>query len=665
MLEEVTVTARRREESLQRVPEQITVFTAADIENARITNYQDFADLTPNFAAFENFRRGVFNITVRGIPTVQGGEPPITILVDGVQVSGLDFVNQDLFDLQSIQVLRGPQGAVYGRGAIGGVLLITTRPPGDSFEARAQGTWTSAIDEYRLNGSVSGPVVADKLAVRLAGSYADRKGFLENSFAGGGCDFSEEKVGRINLRYTPSPSLTVDARFNYLDGRNYASCFSFTTDADPFLDNGRNFPSDLPRDFKQFDDRSISESAIKVGWSTGIGTLVSASSFQRSRSFSPGDVDFGPIVQPVFFENPVNIDAWNSNLYWVSRSEQRLTWILGGFFQDREISNALRVGLIPLPLRPPLFLNSDQFDVSRAWAVYGEATYTPTEKLELSASLRYDADKRESRDRNVPGSFIASTFTAVQPHGSVSYFWSDSLTTYVSAGKGFRSGGFNSLADVTAVGLTGRRFDKETATNYELGFKSHAFGGRLALNGAVFHTDFDNQQFFFVDIANTARIVLTLPKTQIDGVELEAILRPTERLELRGALGVADGEIKNGGPFGLNGAHSPNANQNTLNLSGQYDMPLTAALILRPRVEYEHRGPIYYDQFDRYRFPSTDYFNASLTLESGHWAISGFARNLTDERAPTFFGVNSFGPGVHNLGQNLPRRYGIEFRASL
>ena len=166
---EVIVTARRRSELLQRVPEQITVFDTTAIEQAHIASFQDFSALTPNFQSFEGFRRGVFNISVRGIPTVQGGEPPVTVLVDGVQAAGLDFINQDLFDLQSIQVLRGPQGATYGRGAIGGAILITTKPPADVFEARAQAGWTSAIDEYRVNGSVSGPLVDDKLL------YGDRK----------------------------------------------------------------------------------------------------------------------------------------------------------------------------------------------------------------------------------------------------------------------------------------------------------------------------------------------------------------------------------------------------------------------------------------------------------------------------------------------------------
>jgi iron complex outermembrane receptor protein len=664
-LEEVLVTARRRPELLQRVPDQITVFSEQDIADARISSFQDFADLTPNLQTFENFRRGVFNITVRGIPTVQGGEPPVTVLVDGVQTSGLDFVNQDLFDVQSIQVLRGPQGAIYGRGAIAGAILIETRQPGDEVEANVQSSWTDDIDETRVAGSLSGPIVKEKIAGRISGSYYDRGGFIRNSLAGGFCDFGEEKVIRGQLRFTPSESLTIDAKINYLDGHNWASCLATSTDADPFLDDGENFPDDLPRDFKQYDDREITETSLKFDWRLPIGTLVSASSYQDSQSFSPGDVDFGPVIQPVFFENPVGVEAWNTNLYLVSADHQRFDWIVGAFYQDRETNNQLRVGLAPLPLQPPFFLDSDQVDLSKAWAVFGEATFRPTDKFEVSASLRYDEDQRESRDRNVAGSDIEETFTALQPRGSISYFWSDDLTTYLSVGKGFRSGGFNSLADTIAVGLTDRMFDKETATNYEVGFKSTLLDGRMTLNGAVFHTTFENQQFYFVDVINVARIVLTLPETEINGAELEAIVRPVDRLELRGAFGLADGEITEGGQFGEDGAPSPNAHRYTVNLSGQYEFSLTDRMSLTPRVEYERRGPIYYDQFGDYRFPETDFVNASIAFGAEHWSVSAFGRNLTDERIPTFFGVNSGGPGVHQFLQNQPRTYGLELRVWL
>lgn len=664
-LEEIVVTSRRRAELLIDVPQQVTVFSAKDIEDAQITSYQDFANLTPNFSSFENFRRGVFNITVRGIPTVQGGEPPVTILVDGVQVSGLDFVNQDLFDLESIEVLRGPQGAVYGRGAIGGAILMTTRQPSDEMEARAQAIYTSEIDEYRLTGSVSGPVVEDTAYFRLSASHADRDGFIENSLAGGKCDFAEETIFRGALTLKPTDALTINAKAGYLNGDTGASCMNFSYDADPFLNNGKDFAEDLPRDFKQFDDRDIQDYSFKIDYETGAGVLTSVTSYQKSDSFSPGDTDFGPVIQPVFFENPVIVESINTDLHFVSEPTDSFSWIAGAYYQDRDTRNLLRVGLGPLPLEiEPFFVNSNQKDISKAWALYGEATYLPTEDLEISVAMRYDEDKRESEDLNAAGSYIEKTFTAFQPRGSIKYKWDEDLMTYITVGKGFRSGGFNALADIIAVGLTDRLFEKETATTYEAGMKGTFADGKVNVNLALFRTDFKNQQFYFVDVVNVARVVLNFPETRINGAELEINATPVEGLDLQAILGIADGEITKGTPQAPKGNSSPNAHKYTFNLNAQYILPVSNDFDLRTRVEYERRGPIHYDASGNYKFGSTDFFNAYLALETESWSFGVFGKNLSDERIPTWFGVDGGGDGVHQFIQNLPRRFGAEVRVT-
>ena len=245
--------------------------------------------------------------------------------------------------------------------------------------------------------------------------------------------------------------------------------------------------------------------------------------FNSSGTFTtpPGDVDFGPFIQPVFFENPVNVDGWNTDLYLVSKQTGKFSWILGGFYQDRTTENFLVVGFGPPPIAPPFFVNSIQQDISKASAVYGELIYEPSEKTELSIALRYDEDKRESQDLLVPASFIEETFTGLQPRVSFSYHINEDIMTYATIGTGFRSGGFNSLADTLAVGLTDRKFDKEEATTFELGIKGIYMDGLFGYSASIFRTNFDNQQFFFVDVVNIARVIFTIPKTRINGVELD------------------------------------------------------------------------------------------------------------------------------------------------
>ena len=129
VLEEVVVTARKRTENLQEVPDSITAFGRAQIESAGIAGFEDFANLTPNLSLNEGYRPGVAKITVRGMITPQVGDPPIAYVVDGVTASSIDFINQDLFAIERIEVLRGPQGALYGKGAVGGAINIVTRRP--------------------------------------------------------------------------------------------------------------------------------------------------------------------------------------------------------------------------------------------------------------------------------------------------------------------------------------------------------------------------------------------------------------------------------------------------------------------------------------------------------------------------------------------------------
>ena len=144
VIEEVVVTARKRSENLQEIPDSITVFGETAIERAGIDNLSDFAALTPNFAAYGNFRPNLTNISIRGFTSTQLGEPPVAFVVDGITVPNLEFMNQGLIDIQQIEVIRGPQGALYGKNAIGGVINITTRAPMDGTNFTVRGRWDRA-----------------------------------------------------------------------------------------------------------------------------------------------------------------------------------------------------------------------------------------------------------------------------------------------------------------------------------------------------------------------------------------------------------------------------------------------------------------------------------------------------------------------------------------
>ena len=210
VIEEVAVTARKRSESLQEIPDSVTVFSETAIERAGISNMSDFAALTPNFSAYGNFRPNLTNISIRGFTSTQLGEPPVAFVVDGITVPNLEFMNQGLIDIGQVEVIRGPQGALYGKNAIGGVINITTRAPSDETEFAVRGALGEGSDA-RLSASVSGSL-ADNAVYRLAGFHRNFGGLIEDTFNGQASDFVDEAGVQGLLGFELSDRTYIDFR---------------------------------------------------------------------------------------------------------------------------------------------------------------------------------------------------------------------------------------------------------------------------------------------------------------------------------------------------------------------------------------------------------------------------------------------------------------------
>jgi len=216
-LEEIVVTSRYRAENLSDIPDSITPFTAEDIERYRISRVNRVASLTPNLRFSDDQEVGVSTLVIRGIRQNRGtGQPPVSFRIDGVSATNNLLTTQELFDIESIDVLRGPQGALYGRNAIGGAVLVSTRAPTADPEYRLRFSAAEGQD-YTLAGSASGPV-SDDVLYRASFRVQDREGQLRNSYLNNEyVDYKESIAFRGKLLFTPSNNLTVDLRAQYLD----------------------------------------------------------------------------------------------------------------------------------------------------------------------------------------------------------------------------------------------------------------------------------------------------------------------------------------------------------------------------------------------------------------------------------------------------------------
>src|SRR5678816_4337846 len=360
-LEEVIVTARKRDETSLNVPVAVNVFTAADIAAAGIEKPQDFIDLTPNMTMVQTQNQGTSFITVRGISQARNSEPSVAVVIDGVAMANPSQFNQELVDIESIQVLKGPQGALYGRNAIGGAILITSKQPTDQFEGKVSAGYDSGPG-YRVGATLSGPV-SDTLKFRLSASYMDTDGYIDNPFLHEEADPYEDLSARGLLVWEPSDGFRADLRAYVSDVSTQALYFNITESVnDTHLPVRVNNPG--------VNDRDMYGASLKLDWTSSFGTITSVTAYDKLEEILTGDqFNFLPIPESVLFQffqadqaqhQFLDVDAVSQELRFTSPADRRARWIFGAYAisTDRFIStgNVIDIGdgIVPEVRHTPL-----------------------------------------------------------------------------------------------------------------------------------------------------------------------------------------------------------------------------------------------------------------------------------------------------------------------
>jgi iron complex outermembrane receptor protein len=696
-LEDVVVTARLRAESVQEVPVSVTAFSAKALEDAGVKGYGDFVALTPNVSLVEAESVGQSFLTIRGLTQVRNGEAPVAFVVDGVQQTSNRMFSQALFDLDSVQVLKGPQGALYGRNASGGAIVVTTKQPTNEFEGHVQaGGGTGG--EYQAQAVVSGPIVKDKLLFRLAGSYTNRDGYFDNVYLHKKADGYDDTTVRGLLKWLVSDAFTAELRLNYSDTNGRALNYHFQSalydPANPcFADPANPFggpPPDPNRVDRNFcannlglDDRQIREATVKLDYDLGAATLTGIFSYNTVKEFTGGDQFpytasrnvFGVVdgTQTQFFD----IKSRSAEVRLASKSDQPLRWMLGAYFlkTQRFISSTtgsdLGLGIVRLErdpqfasaVNPTLSWFADDND-NRTSAVFGNVAYDVTPALELSAAVRYDKDKRDQTvdPRNTggvppgctaaaPGACVRNaSFSKTQPKFTARYKLGADAQVYASWGKGFRSGEYNqygtgaAAAQVGLVGVTDL-VPAETTESAEVGFKSEFLDRRLRINASLFDTTVKGQQYFVFVGQIGAQILVSLDKVDIQGGEFEVVASPVEGLDVYAGVGVSKSKIKR---YGLNpadvGNWAPYVPKTSWNAGAQYRFPLTAGLRLMTRLDLVSKGKQYWDPENSAPRDTVNLVNARVALEDagGRWVLSGGVDNLSDKKYNAEFVLGGF-----------------------
>ena len=712
-LEEIVITARKRDETFQNVPITVNVFTAQQIQSAGIESPRDFVALVPNMTMVEVQNVGNSFITVRGISQARNSEPSVAVLVDGVLETNPYQFNQELTDIQQIEVLKGPQGALYGRNAIGGAIIIHTVDPSDHFEGTGKvGVGNGVSEKAQL--AVSGPLdTAGTLRYRASLNYYNTDGFLQNTYLNRKADPFRDYSGRLRLLWKPNDQWSADLRvfrdrvettaYYYVIPRdNEANVFAtFTTPPD-----ANNVTSPIQDNNLGVDNRDVTDTALKLEYNPGYGTFTSVSDYNHTKEIDTGDAyDFRPvntsIAYNVFFAGIpaglggpldesqsqfIDMKTWSQELRFTSNKVGGFSWIAGAYFvhTERFISTdniVDRGGGVPRVYQNPLvdptnpfadgtnvtFLSDSQNN--NAWAVFGDATYEINSQLELDAAIRYDEDTRENTTRT-PTQFLPDptafngevrkhTFSETQPKGTLRYKPTDNLTIYGGWSRGFRSGGFNQTgvgAIAQAAGNLGVHdlFQAEVADTWELGAKSQFLDRRLNANLSIFHTKSKNGYFFYFDATTSTQNLGNLDATY-KGVELELNAKVTERLDLYANFGYTDGKINRMEDPTVVDNKPPLLTKNTVGAGFQYRQPLTDGINGTLRFDFQEIGRTWWDPYNVTSRDPVNLIDLRAGIEGDRWAVTAWSRNLTNKIYNAEFSAGGF------LWRALPRRYGVDF----
>lgn len=650
-LEEVIVTAEQRSESLQEVPVSVTAFTSTEIQSAGIENSQDFVNLTPNVTLDDSFTVGNTFITIRGVAQINNADSPVAVVIDGVPQGNQKQFKQELFDIERIEVLRGPQGALYGRNAIGGAINIVTKQTGNEVDGFIKAGVSNGSGKKLIAG-IGVPLVEDRLFLRVAANYKDSDGLIKNKTVNKNVDNMTAKDFRTKLLWLATEDISVDLRYTYSDLEGGAISDSALGDGVDINSNKDLGPTSntLGSSARRIDDFSV-----KLDWELDGATMTYIGAYTDLQEDYFGDLDFTPAP---FLDQAQDLDVTMTSheLRFRSSDDKDFRWISGFYYQntERTLATVARV----LPESAHLFggngyitlVNSIDDNDNTASAVFSQFEYDFNDATEVSFSLRYDRDERKQLS-----SGLSETFSAWQPKLTVTHQLAEDHMMYGTVSTGFRSGGFN--AD-------GSLFDDEYLTNFELGFKSTLWDQRVLLNGAVYLSKSEDFQYFFIDLdRGGAQVIDNIDKTDILGGELEFQVLLSENFRLFGGLGLTDSDIKTfkESPE-QEGNHTPKTTKYTGNLGLQYTVDISAEWEANARVDIERRGRKYWHADNVESLNPLTLVNAKLSLESDAFTVSLWGHNLTDEIYFADFNDLSYtglpsGQDIGFLAQ--PRSYGV------
>jgi iron complex outermembrane receptor protein len=711
-LEEIIVTATKQEISLDDTPAAISAVTADALGPGGIQEIRDLATTIPNLSVGDQF--GVNRTFIRGIGMTSidlGADGAVAFLQDGAMIPRPSQQLTGFYDLDRVEVLRGPQGTLYGRGATAGVVnLVTKKPTGelDGYASLTGGNYSA----YTVEGAIGGPIMGDTLQGRIAGKLDKRDGYGQNLVTGSEIDDLDTQAVRGILRWQASDAVTVDLIADYFkeDDNNYAFHYFGTTATPedalahnllggetifdyyaPSSPDQRNIVSDQD----PTNDREGSSATGIVDWKINDDwSLKSVTAWRTFDRFMQDDLDSSDVNMFGVNNYTEESDSWSEDIT-ITGEALGIRWLAGANYFHEEMHGEVKVPLTNFAVLAN-FLNTvvdpdpdwvilpdNAFDSLNywqngdvevdAWGTFLEGKYEFSEKLAVTAGLRYNYEKRKGT-----GYFEFDLLVPPVTPTDKSKSWDDwtpkLLVEYRIGGEGLLYGqytqGFKS--GVINIGSTNDVIDPETVDAYEIGYKTTFAEGRASLRTAAFYYDYSNLQVGYVNEDSVVQTV-NAAAAENKGIEVELTARLTEGLTADFSATWLEakytefvtGDYRNDfEQVDLSGNYLQNAPKYTLHAALDYTHPLGNAGAIVARIEGNYQDKVYFTEFNNSDAEQDAYglLNLSAGYEGndGQWSVTGWVRNATDEFVYSNNIITAPLYGSIRVGSLMPpRTYGL------
>jgi len=721
-LDEIVVTAQKRSENLQDVPVSVTALTADQLKDQRVGDVLALSGLSPGLQIKTDDNAANPRIFIRGIG-VNDFNPStasaVGVYVDGVYVASPLAQMAGFYDLQQVEVLRGPQGTLYGRNTTGGAINVTTKKPSATPEGDL------AIDYGRFNalnvqGGFGGPI-ADTLAFRIAGLYDKSDGYTLNRLTGNKGNDADRKAVRGALRWTPDDKLTVDVSASYSKSSG-GSILTYnrslvaqtaeaasTADPDPtfgyifckpaYYTSGQctnvagyaNTSSNKYEGDYRFEGKDIVKlfgATSAVSYDFGGVTLYSITGYQRAKRDDYEETDANPIS--IFDARYIaEQDTTSQELRLQSNGATALRWVAGVYAARDNLDNdshynVLEILRVPDPVNNPTGMDPANsvgvfgwplHQKTTSYAAFGQVDYDLTPKLTLTGGLRWSQDKKTFHyvsdvDYGLLTLFEydnQKTFSSISGRVGLRYAISDDANVYATYNRGTKSGGFFSGQTTDPADLGPYR--DETVNAYEVGAKSEFLDRRLRVNVSAFYYDYKDLQVYTVIQRNGLPVQLftNASKARVYGGEAEIEARPMTGLSLTLGASLLSAEYKDFQSLGddYSGNTLPSAPKASLNGAARYEHPVGPGKLIS-QLDFTYRGKVYYDTANTERLSdkARAYVNGQLgwAFADGRYELGVWGKNLADTtNISDITPIAAFGFDVFSMGP--PRTYGVYLRA--